>query len=254
MAQPVGKAFEELIHLLERLRAPDGCPWDREQTHESLKRNLLEETYEVLEAIDRKGDGLAEELGDVLLQILFHAQIGREQGAFDMAEVMESIHAKLVRRHPHVFGDATVRDAQEVEENWARLKHQEAPRRSLLEGVPQKLPGLAASQLLQDRASRAGFDWPDMEGVLEKVVEEIREIQAADSPEERSRELGDLLLVLVNVGRWLGVHAEDALRGANARFSRRFAAMERLCQERGFSFADLSLEAKEALWQEVKAS
>ncbi len=248
-------AFRELVALLERLRGPDGCPWDREQTHESLKRYLLEESHEVLEAIEQQAiEQLPEELGDVLLQILFHAQIARETGEFTIDDVLESLREKLVRRHPHVFGDAQVKDAREVEANWERLKRREKEEGSSLLGrVPPATPALAYSQLIQDRASTAGFDWESVDGVLEKVVEELREIQEAPSPERRAEEFGDLLLALVNVGRWMGIHGEDALRQANLRFSRRFMEMERLARERGLSFADLPLEQKEALWQEVKA-
>ncbi len=258
MSNAAGPAFQHLVDLLARLRAPDGCPWDREQTHESLKRNLLEETHEVLEAIDEKSASrLREELGDVLLQILFHAQIASEVGVFTIDDVVESIRDKLVRRHPHVFGDVVVKDAAEVEANWERLKRQERQAKedeSLLGRIPPTLPALAYSQLLQDRASRTGFDWDNLDGVLEKVVEEVQEIREAQSPEERSREFGDLLLALVNTGRWMGVHGEDSLREANARFLQRFTKMESLARSRGLSFADLPLEEKERLWQEAKAS
>lgn len=257
MSDATGQAFNHLVDLLARLRAPQGCPWDQEQTHDSLKRYLLEEVYEVLEAIDHHNAAkLSEELGDVLLQVLFHAQIAREAGQFTIDDVTESVRDKLVQRHPHVFGNTKVKDAQEVEANWEQLKRQErqgADQGSLLGSVPEDTPALAYSQLIQDRASRAGFDWDSMEGVLEKVAEEVREVQQAETQEAKSAEFGDLLFVLVNAGRWLGVHGEDALRQANARFSRRFAGMERLARERGLSFADLSLEEKEKLWQEVKA-
>ena len=246
-------AFRELVALLERLRAPDGCPWDREQTHLSLKRYLLEETHEVLEAIDQQVPAkLAEELGDVLLQVLFHAQIAREAGEFAIDDVLTGLRDKLVRRHPHVFGDVQVVDAREVEANWEKLKGQEREQPSLLGSLPKDMPALAYSQLIQDRASTAGFDWDDLDGVLDKVTEEIREIREASTQERKAEEFGDLLLALVNVGRWLGVHGEDALRRANARFIGRFVEMERLAQERGLAFHDLSLERKEALWQEAK--
>ena len=251
-----GRSFSRLVDIMARLRAPNGCPWDREQTHESLKRYLLEEAYEVLEAVDRQEPArLPEELGDVLLQIVFHAQIAREAGEFSIETVVDALSDKLVRRHPHVFGDAKVKDAREVEANWEDIKRQERPSDeplSVLGKVPTAMPALAYSQLIQDRASGSGFDWPDMAGVLDKVAEEVREIREAASHEAMAREFGDLLLVLVNAGRWLGVHAEDALRQANARFSRRFTEMERLARERGLSFRDLPLEEKERLWQEVK--
>ena len=245
--------FTELVALLERLRSPDGCPWDREQTHSSLKRYLLEEAHELFEAIDQEApQRLVEELGDVLLQVLFHAQIAREAGDFAIADVLASLRDKLVRRHPHVFGDAEVKDAREVEANWERLKRHEKEEPSILGRVPPAMPALAHSQLIQDRATTAGFEWKETDGVLEKVAEEIGEIREAPTDDRRAEEFGDLLMVLVNVGRWLGVNAEDALRRANGRFTRRFTEMERLASERGLAFTDLPLERKEALWQEAK--
>lgn len=259
MSDSAGLAFSNLVDLLAQLRGPGGCPWDREQTHQSLKRNLLEESYEVLEAIDQENAALlAEELGDVLLQVVFHGQIASESGRFGIDDVMEAIRDKIVRRHPHVFGDAQVTDAREVEARWEDLKRQERRRSndgegSLLGKLPSEMPALGYSQLMQDRASRSGFDWGTMDGVLEKVTEELREIEKAQTPEEREREYGDLLFTLVNAGRWMGVHTEDALRQTNVRFRRRFTAMERLARERGLSFPDLPQEEKDRLWDEVKA-
>ncbi len=245
--------FEAMLTLMRHLRAPDGCPWDREQTHQSLKRYLLEECYEVLEAIDNADwKKLAEELGDVLLQVAFHAQIAQEAGEFQAGEMLRQANEKLVRRHPHVFGGARVADAREVERNWERLKRQERGSRSHLAALPRALPALAYAQLLQDRAAKAGFDWEEVSGVVDKVAEEVREVQQAPSQEEREREVGDLLFALVNFARWQGIHAEDALRRANDRFQRRFLKMEELAQQRGLNFAELSLEEKEALWQEAK--
>lgn len=257
MSDSTGDAFSHLVGVLARLRGPGGCPWDQEQTHDSLKRSLLEESYEVLEAIDNKVPArLTEELGDVLLQVLFHAQIAAEVGDFTVDDVVESLRDKLVRRHPHVFGDATVKDAREVEANWERLKQQERENemdRSALGNIPASTPALAYAQLIQDRASRAGFDFDGIDGVLDKVVEEIREMEEASSQEERAGEFGDLLFTLVNVGRWMGIHAEDALRQANARFYGRFLQMERIAGERGVSFPDMSMRQKEELWQQAKA-
>ena len=256
MSETTGQDFNHLVDLLARLRGPGGCPWDREQTHDSLKRYLLEESYEVLEAIDQRNPALlAEELGDVLLQILFHAQVASESGQFSIDDVLESQRDKLIRRHPHVFGDAQVKDAREVEANWERLKRRErhGEEDSLLGRLPTEMPALAYSQLVQDRASSTGFDWDTAAGVLEKVAEEAQEIRDATSQEAKAREFGDLLLTLVNTGRWLGIHTEDALHQANARFYRRFTHMERLAQERGLSFVDLHLDEKERLWQEAKA-
>ena len=257
MGDSTGDAFSKLLEVMARLRGPGGCPWDQEQTHDSLKRSLLEESYEVLEAIDNKVPArLAEELGDVLLQVLFHAQIATEVGEFTIDDVVESVRDKLVRRHPHVFGDATVKDAREVEANWERLKQQEREGEtdvSALGSVPASTPALASGQLIQDRASRAGFDFDGMEGVLDKVVEEIQEMEDATSQEARAGEFGDLLFTLVNVGRWMGIHAEDALRQANARFYGRFLEMERIAGERGVSFPDMSMQQKEELWKQAKA-
>ena len=242
---------------MARLRAPGGCPWDREQTHESLKRNLLEEAHEALEAIDADDPALlTEELGDLLVQIAFHADIAREAGQFEMGDVVERINRKLIRRHPHVFADVTVSDAREVERNWERIKAKEraavGTRKSPVDGIPASLPALAASQLMQDRVARAGFEWHDVSGVLDKIAEEIEEFREARTSEEQVHELGDLLFALVNLSRWVDVHAEDVLRQANARFRSRYLGMEELADQRGLDFEALALEEKEELWQEVK--
>ena len=249
--------FQTLVSILQRLRAPGGCPWDREQTHDSLKRNLLEESHEVLEAIDR-GDpqALAEELGDLLVQVGFHGQIAEESGEFDLGGVLTLANQKLVRRHPHVFGDATAADAREVERNWEKIKEaerqQQGERKSPVDGIPKDLPSLAAAQLMQDRVGRVGFEWEDISGVLDKVVEEVDELRQAETHEQKAHELGDLFFVMVNLARWLGIHAEDALRQANQRFRWRYLKMEELADSRGLDFAGLSLAGKESLWQEAK--
>ena len=250
-------AFQTLVDIVERLRAPGGCPWDREQTHSSLKRNLLEECYEVLEAIDGDdGEALSEELGDLLVQVAFHAQIAGEAGEFQLADVLFHINAKLVRRHPHVFGDATVSDAREVERNWERIKEAEkgkdGVKRSPVTGIPKDLPALSYAQLMQDRVGRVGFEWEDISGVLDKVSEEVEELRRAASQEEKAQELGDLLFVMVNLSRWLDIQAEDALRQANRRFQNRFITMEDLASQRGLDFPQLPLAEKEELWQEAK--
>ena len=250
--------FQSLIDIVARLRGPGGCPWDAEQTHESLKRNLLEECYETLEAIDDGDPGeLAEELGDILVQVAFHADIARAAGDFDIADVLAAINRKLIRRHPHVFGDGNASDARQVERNWEQLKAEERrqagkPEPSAMDSVPAALPALSAAQLIQDRAARFGFDWDDAGGVLDKLAEEIREFRDAATDEERLDEFGDVLFALVNVARWSGVQAEDALRQANAKFRNRYRVMERLASDRGQDFAKLSLGEKEALWQEAK--
>ena len=250
--------FQSLIDIVARLRGPGGCPWDAEQTHESLKRNLLEECYETLEAID---DGepaeLAEELGDLLVQVAFHADIARDAGDFDIADVLAAINRKLIRRHPHVFADGSASDARQVERNWEQLKAEERrqagkPEPSAMDSVPAALPALSAAQLIQDRAARFGFDWDDAGGVLDKLVEEIGEFRDAATDEERLDEFGDVLFALVNVARWSGIQAEDALRQANGKFRNRYRVMERLASERGQDFAKLSLDEKEALWVEAK--
>ena len=247
------RSFQTLVDILQRLRAPGGCPWDREQTHASLKRHLLEECYEVLEAIDQSNsDKLAEELGDLLVQVAFHSQIASEEGEFLVEDVLNKANDKLIRRHPHVFGDAKAVDAREVEYQWERLKKAEDSSRSPVTGIPGDLPALANAELLQDRVVRAGFDWEDVSGVVDKVVEEVDELRKAKAGEEVVHELGDLLFTLVNLGRWLGIHAEDALRQANHRFSRRYVTMESLASQRGLHFPSLSLDEKECLWKEAK--
>jgi tetrapyrrole methylase family protein/MazG family protein len=249
--------FQTLIGIVAQLRAPGGCPWDREQTHQSLKRNLLEEAYEVLEAIDGGDPGLlAEELGDLLVQVACHADIAREAGDFQMSDVLSGINRKLVRRHPHVFGDTEVSDAREVERNWERIKEQErrdkGEERSLVDGIPRDLPALNYAQLLQDRVARVGFEWDDISGVLDKIVEEVQELRQAETEAEKVHEIGDLIFSMVNLSRWLGIQAEDALRQANRRFQWRYRRMEQLARQRGLDFAGLSLNDKETLWQEAK--
>ena len=249
--------FQTLVDIVAMLRAPGGCPWDREQTHESLRRTLLEEAHEVLEAIDGADPSvLTEELGDLLVQIAFHADIAREAGQFQMGDVVERINRKLIRRHPHVFGDTTVADAREVERNWERIKAEEraasGTRKSPVDGIPASLPAMAAAQLMQDRVARAGFEWDDITGVLDKLSEEIDELRMAQTQDEKAHELGDVFFVLVNLARWMDLHAEDVLRLANARFRSRYLGMEELAAQQGLDFEALPLDEKEALWQEVK--
>ena len=256
--------FQSLVDIVARLRGPGGCPWDAEQTHDSLKRNLLEECYETLEAIDSgQPMELAEELGDILVQVAFHADIARAAGDFDIADVLTAINRKLIRRHPHVFADGSAAihpgtiGARQVERNWEQLKAEErrqagTPEPSAMDSVPAALPALTAAQLIQDRAARFGFDWDDVGGVLDKIVEEVGEFRAATTPEERADEFGDILFAIVNLARWSGIHAEDALRQANSKFRDRYRGMEKLAQGRGLDFASLPLDAKESLWREAK--
>ena len=249
--------FQALVDIVARLRAPGGCPWDREQTHESLKRHLLEESYEVIEAIDQGNPAvLSEELGDLMVQVAFHADIAQEAGEFQLEDVLRKINGKLVRRHPHVFADGHAEDAREVEQNWEQIKVQEREEKgeskSPVEGIPIDLPALAYAQLMQDRVGKAGFEWDDISGVLDKIIEEAAELKAAVTPEEKVHELGDLLFTVVNLTRWSGAHAEDVLRRANQRFGKRYLSMERLAAERDLDFNALPLEQKEELWQEAK--
>jgi tetrapyrrole methylase family protein/MazG family protein len=253
--QAFPSTYDGLLQLVQRLRGPDGCPWDREQTHQSVKRQLLEECYELVEAIEEDDtDKMVEELGDVLFHVVFQTQIGVEAGELTQEKVIGSLIEKLVRRHPHVFGGETITDAREVESRWDAIKRSEAAgtEASILDGVPRQMPALSYAQTIQRRSARTGFDWEDVQGVLDKVAEELDELASVESPEERESELGDLLFSLVNTCRWLGVDAEGALRRTNNRFYRRFATMEGLCRERDISFPELSLDEKEALWREAK--
>ena len=247
------RRLDGIAAIVRRLHAPGGCPWDREQTHETLRLHLLEESYEVLEAID-SGDPsqLAEELGDLLLQVLMHAEVGERMETFTLGDVTEGISRKLIRRHPHVFGDTVAGTAAEVHQNWERIKQTEKPRASALEGVPASLPALAGAQTIQGRARRAGFDWPDMAGPLDKLREEIEEFALAEGPGEREDEFGDILFVLAGIAQRLGIEAEQALRRANAKFRRRFGLVESFVAERGLDLAAMSIDSMVALWEEAK--
>ncbi|MBN1483206.1 MAG: nucleoside triphosphate pyrophosphohydrolase [Chloroflexia bacterium] len=241
--------------LCARLRAPDGCPWDRGQDHASLRNNLLEECYEVLEAIDRADlDDLAEELGDLLLQVFLHAQISREEGAFVLADVVEGINAKLIRRHPHVFGQVTAANSREAHQSWEASKAAERAQaeQSLLDGVPRTLPALAYAQTIGRRVARVGFEWRHLAELWAKVEEELQELRQAGSPEEQAEELGDVLFVLVNLARWLDIEAEDALRATNKKFRRRFAHLEREARRRRVPLESMGIEQLDALWEQAK--
>ena len=260
---PRPSSFEAFQETIARLRAPDGCPWDQMQTHQSLRANLLEEAYETLTAIDKEDtDALREELGDLLLEIVLQSQIAVEAGEFSMAEVVASIDAKIKRRHPHVWGELAVSGAQEVIRNWETLKaHERREReeggereRSLLDGVPKTLPALAQADAYGRRAARVGFDWPDVAGVVEKIGEEMEELCAAADDAQRTNELGDLLFAIVNWARWLNVDPEAALRQTNARFARRFGWLEAETKRRGVDLAQLDPDELEGLWQTAKQS
>lgn len=246
--------FATLVGIIARLRAPDGCPWDRQQTHASLREHLLEECYEALEAIDDSDSAkLYEELGDMLLQIVLQSQIAAEAEEFKIEDVLNSINTKLIHRHPHIFGSVEVESSDEVAHNWQVLKQEEREAgTSILSGVPGQMPALGYSQAIQRRVAQVGFDWEDIDGVIEKLAEEVSELKQADSQTEREREFGDLFFTLVNIARRLGVDSEAALRVANQRFYRRFTYMEELCRQRGVSIGDLSFDEQNALWDEAK--
>jgi len=246
--------FATLVDIIAKLRAPDGCPWDRKQTHASLRENLLEEGYEVLAALDEGDSGkLCDELGDLLMQIVLHAQIAAEAGEFELGDVICSITTKLIHRHPHIFGLQKVKDAEEVAHNWEVLKGEEREAdTSILESVPKQMPALGYSQEVQRRAAQVGFDWEDVDGVIDKLVEEVREFKQTETSEQRAREFGDLLFTLVNVARRQGIDTEAALREANRRFYQRFTYMEEVCRQRGLVFGNLSFDEQNALWEEAK--
>lgn len=246
--------FTALVDIIAMLRGPDGCPWDRQQTHRSLRATFLQECYEVLAALD-SGDAAAlrEELGDLLLHIVLQAQIAAEAGEFDIGDVIEGIGKKLIYRHPHVFGDGDARDAEEVARNWESLKRAEkGTAYSILDSVSGEMPALSYSQEVQHRVAQVGFDWEDDEGVIDKLAEEIREFREAESLERRTEEFGDLLFTLANIARRQDMDLETALREANRKFYRRFARMEEVCRQRGVSFSDLSFDEQNALWEEAK--
>jgi MazG family protein len=265
-----GKRFERLVEIMSTLRGPNGCPWDKEQDFNSLKPMLVEEVYEVLEAIDLKDfDGVAEELGDLMLHIVFQAQIGKEEGTFDINTVIQNICDKLVRRHPHVFGDQAAGTSAEVIKNWEAIKAQEKPeklnrrspeQRSLLEGIPSKLPAIHEAHQISSRAARVGFDWPDIEGIFEKLQEEVAELKeviaedASDPKRDKLEdEIGDLLFVIVNIARYLKIDSESALKRANRKFKSRFQWMESELARQGRAIEETNLDEMEALWQRAKS-
>jgi len=251
-------SFESFAEIVAHLRAPNGCPWDREQTHESLRKHLLEESYEAISAIDSGNfTDMREEFGDLLLQIVLQSQIANEEGQFNINQVVQGISSKLVRRHPHVFGDLELDGVDGVLANWEKLKETERKdkgqtEKGLLDGIPAALPALSQAQEYQDRAARVGFDWPEIDGVLDKVKEEIEEIKKAETDFELASEIGDLFFALVNLARWKDVDAESALRGTNMKFKKRFAYVEQGAKKQGRNLSELSLEEMESLWQEAK--
>lgn len=244
-----------LAEVMKRLRSPDGCPWDLEQTHESLKPYLIEEAYEVLAAIDANDlEGLKSELGDLLLHIVFHAQLASEEGHFDLEEVAAKITEKIIRRHPHVFGDGKADTAEEVKVNWEAIKMTQE-RRSLLSGVPKNLPALLKAFRVQEKTADVGFEWKEISGVEKKFAEELAEFTAARAAGDTAKmeeEFGDMLFVLVNLGRWLGINAELALNKAVGKFIRRFEYIEEKLAERGRNPHDSNLKEMDAIWEESK--
>jgi len=246
--------FAALKDIISKLRGPDGCPWDKKQTHASLRPYLIEECYEVLQALEGGApQNLREELGDLLLQIMLHAQIAAEEGEFNIDDVIQGISNKLIHRHPHVFGGQKARDAGEVALKWEALKQEErAEGESLLAGVPEHMPALAYSQSIQRRVAGIGFDWEKVEEIIDKLAEEVTEIKQAPDQQERVKEFGDVLFTLANIARRLEIDSEMALRSANQRFCRRFTYMEEVCRERGLNLGSLSLDEQNVLWEEAK--
>jgi len=246
--------FETLVGIIARLRSPGGCPWDLRQTHQSIRDSLLEETYEVLQAIDgNQPQNLREELGDLLLQVVLHAQIARDSGNFDISQVIRLVNEKLIRRHPHVFGNIQAEGVEQVLANWEEIKKTERCRgNSMLDGVPATLPSLSYSQAVQKRVARVGFDWKEDDGVIQKVAEEAEEISRAHDREDKEKEYGDLLFTLANLARHQDIDLESALRGANRRFYERFNTMERLCEQRGMDLGALDFNTQNQLWEEAK--
>jgi tetrapyrrole methylase family protein/MazG family protein len=246
--------FSTFEKVIEELRSPSGCPWDRKQTHATLKQYLLEECYEVLEAIEEDDmPALCEELGDLWLQIMLHAQIAKENGEFVLQDVLRKINSKLIYRHPHVFGDRKVTEASEVAVKWEELKEQEKRgNNSLLASVPKNLPALAYSQSIQGRAASVGFDWPSIDNIVDKLEEEIEELRRAENHEQKIDEFGDILFTLANIARRLDVELESALRRSNTRFYKRFSYIEENCSKRGIALRSLTLQEMDVLWDEAK--
>jgi len=257
-ARSPGERFDRLVEIMARLRGPGGCPWDREQTFDTIKPYTLEETYEVLDSIDKRDwPALSEELGDLMLQCVFYAQMASEQELFTISDSLEAINNKLIRRHPHVFGDGDARTAADVKKRWDEIKKEEkgGSGDALLDSVPRNMPGLIEGQQISSKVAAVGFDWPEDSHVLKKLHEELDELakaRAGRAQEEVEAEIGDILFVIVNLARHYKVDAEQALRKANAKFRRRFGYLERKLRERDKSLEAAGLEEMEALWQEAK--
>ena len=255
-----GERFEQLVEIMARLRAPGGCPWDREQTFDSIKPYTIEETYEVLDAIDRRDwTGLAEELGDFMLQAVFYATMAAEQGLFRIDDSLDAINAKLIRRHPHVFAEGDAKTPDDVKRRWDEIKRDEKKDRGegpkpLLASVPRNMPALVEAQQIASKAAGVGFDWKNVDQVIEKLDEELDELRRAADQSQAEDEIGDLLFVIVNIARFLRVDPEQALRRTNAKFRRRFGYLEEKLAERGRALSESNIDEMEALWQEAKRS
>lgn len=248
----IGVRIEELVEVMEKLLGPGGCPWDQEQTHQSLSRYLIEECYEVIDAI-QSGDmkHLQEELGDLLLQVVFHSALARQAGYFDLGEVAQTVSNKMVHRHPHVFSQLSLNTSEEVLKIWEDLKKEEG-RQTILAGIPAMLPALMRACKLQDKAARVGFDWPAVAGAVDKLKEEVCELSQASDAEELYEEMGDVFFALVNVARLKGIEPEGALQASNDKFLRRFNYIEAEVRNLGKALEDMELEEMDALWQEAK--
>lgn len=252
-------SIDDLLEIMQILRLPNGCPWDREQTHESIKKNFIEETYEVVEAINKNDSHLlCEELGDVLMQVVFHAQIENEKGAFDFSDVTDGVCKKLIERHPHVFADVTVNSTDDVLTNWDAIKSKSKNRKSVTDkmlSIPRELPALMRAQKLQEKAEKVGFDWDNISGAVDKIKEETKELQKAievSDTDNATEELGDLLFSAVNTARFLNIDAEEALTKSSDKFLSRFSIVEKLAKERSIDMKSVSLEELDVLWNEAK--
>ncbi|NQU28784.1 MAG: nucleoside triphosphate pyrophosphohydrolase [Candidatus Marinimicrobia bacterium] len=252
----VGEKFEKLVQIVERLRGPGGCPWDQEQTHASLLPYFLEEAYEVIEAVDQENwSALREELGDIILHMVFQADIARQDSEFEMGAVLDDISAKMIRRHPHVFGDSGADAAFHAKQNWEATKHREKRRASRLDGVPVTLPALIRAQRLQEKASYVGFDWDQVDGIWDKIHEELAEVREAESGEIQANleeEIGDLLFAVINLARFYKIPAEDALRKTNRKFTDRFRQIEEELKRRGKPIEEATLTEMDEIWERIK--
>jgi tetrapyrrole methylase family protein/MazG family protein len=253
----LSEKFDELVKIMEILRSEKGCPWDRVQTHDTLKRYLLEEAYELIEAIENKDSkAMKEELGDLLLQIVFHSEIAKQNSNFDINDVIQTIIQKMIRRHPHVFAEADFKTPEEVLAQWDERKKEEGKlHESILDGIPLALPALLRAYKIQSRVSKVGFDWDNAQGVVEKIKEEVKEVEEAIACQEKNRieeEIGDLLFSIVNLARFLKIDPEAALRKTNRKFEKRFKKLEKIAKQKGKNLKDMTLQEMDSLWNEIK--